>query len=109
MPTSAFSGSIFPSPGTVHIVGTITSPATYVSHFDLGAMQNGDEIELGIANTVGTSGTLSLAYEAGYAHRQATQIKTSPPFVVVRTANVNVKMVAGSSVPRWFPFETISL
>lgn len=109
MPTTSFAGSIFPSPGTVHIIGTLLSPATYITHFDLGGIRDGDELELRVANQVSQGGTPSLQYEAGYAHRQATQIKTTPPYVVTRQAMVNIKMVAGSSIPRWLPYETITL
>jgi hypothetical protein len=107
MPTSAFSGSIRPSPGTVHILGTITNSGNYLWYHDLGQMANGDEMELRFATSVSAAGTVSLLYEAGYAHRQATQIKATPAVPIVRTAMVNLKQTAGS--PSWSYFEIIQI
>ena len=106
MSSLAFSGSIRPSPGTVHIIGTITNTGSYISHFDLGNVQAGDEGELKFNNAVGTGGTISLMYEAGFGPiRPASQVWASPPVAIVRSGHVSIKMTAGS--PRWFEFDVI--
>ena len=106
MSTTLFYGSIAPTLNVVHIVGTISNAGVYVFKTDLGAMQNGDEIELRFADKP-TSGTIACIYQAGYAHTQATQIKASPPVVVSSLAHVSITLRGGTG--RNFPFEVLSI
>ena len=106
MATVSFYGSITPTLYTVHIVGTITNTGVYVYKADVGALQNGDEIELRVADKA-VAGTIGCIYLASYAHAQANQIKVSPPVVVSSSAHVSVVQRAGTM--RLFVFEVISI
>ena len=106
MASITLSGSITPTVNVSHTVGTITSLGAIVFKVDLGAMQNGDEVELRVADQC-VAGTVSAIYVAGYAHQQATQIKASPPVVVTARAFVQIKQVAGTG--RSYPFEIVTL
>lgn len=105
MPSLAFSGSIFPSPGTVHIVGTVAQAGVYVFKTDLGQMLNGDEVELRFADKP-TIGTIALGFLGNYAHQQSKQIVYSQP-VITSLGHVSLKMSAGS--PRFFSYEVWSV
>ena len=105
--TTVFAGSLFPSPGTIHIIGTVTAAGVYIYKNDLGTMAGGDIVELRIGDQLAQGGTISLLYSGAYANIQATQIKISPPIPVTTRANFSLKMTAGS--PRWFYFEVISI
>lgn len=105
--STVLAGSIFPSPGTIHILGTVTAAGVYLYKMDLGPMQNGDEVELRVGDQLAQGGTISLIYSGSYINQQADQIKISPPVPITTRINWSIKMTAGS--PRWFPFEIISI
>lgn len=107
MPSSIFFGSIQPTTNVVHILGTVSFSGIYVYKTDMGQMRAGDEIELRIADRVG-SGTVACIYLASYAHQQSNAIKASPPFVVSSTGgHVSLAQRAGGS--RWFNYELIGI
>ena len=106
MASVSFYGSITPAMNVVSIVGTISSAGVYVFKTDLGAMQNGDEVELRFADKA-TAGTVSCIYFASYAHAQSTGIKASPPVVVSSLAHVSITLRGGTG--RNFPFEVLSI
>ena len=107
MASSVIAGSVIAVVNTNHIIGTIVTAGGYVAKFDLGSLQNGDEVELRFADTCSAAGTLSVVYSASYAHVQGTQIKTSPPVVVTRSAQVMIKQISGTS--RTFNFDVVSI
>lgn len=107
MPSALFNGSIQPILNTVHIMGTISTSGVYVFKVDAGQMINGDEIELRMADIVG-AGTVSCIYLASYSHKQASQIKASPPLPVeVGGGHVSIVKRAGASP--WFYFSVLNI
>lgn len=108
MPSTTFAGSVVAALQTVHIVGTVSAAGVYVFKVDTSNLVAGDELELKIADRVSAVGTIALAYSASYAHRQATQVKISPPIPVTQTAFFQLVQRAGSA-GRSFSFEVVSI
>ncbi len=100
--------NLFADSGTANIVGTISQSGIYTFLTDLGAMRNGDEVELRIGAQVAGAGTLGLAYFTSYSQQQATQIKISPPIPTIRQVQFSIKMTAGGTT-RSFVYQVISL
>lgn len=106
MATVNFYGSITPTLGVNHIVGTITVPGVYIFRVDTSVLTLGDEIELR-TNVQLTSGTIANDQYSSYGNRQSSGLKSSNPVIIETMGHFQIRQVSGT--PRLFPFSVISV
>ena len=92
---------------TEHTLTTQATAKTYVLAVDLGAMANGDVVELRLKAKVLTGGTNETVYRATYAHAQSEPHVQSVPVASPHEFIATLKQTAGTG--RSFDWSLISL
>jgi hypothetical protein len=92
--------------GTEQTLSSQTNSGTYVLAIDLGAMANGDVVEIRIKTKVLSGGTSRLAYFATYANAQGVPNVYSVPVPANIEFVATVKRVSGSD--RAYPWALLS-
>ena len=92
---------------TEHTLATQTDGKTYVLGVDLGALANGDIVELCCKTKMLSGGTSRIAYKATFAHAVSEPNIYSVPIPAVHEVVFTLKQTAGTG--RAFPWSVISL
>lgn len=108
MPTLESSGTCT-ADGTQQTLAALTTNKTFVLCVDMGAMVNGEEVELKIYTKCLTGGTSRIAYYAYYTQVQGTPQKFSVPVPSDIEFKATLKQVLYVTAYKDFPWKILSL
>jgi hypothetical protein len=108
--TSIFKGSILPTIGATHIIGTVSAlqAGVYQLQTDVGRLAAGDIVEQKINMNVG-AGSMSCAYSSAPAWPMATQIELSPPVALGGNSTLTATIQQSAGSAKWIFFDMISI